>query len=74
MQHAVVRPIGQPDVRSRVKPGPIARDNPDNVAGLQLRLDPGDSALGNLVKRALANPRLHLANGASSDGFALRYR
>ena len=45
MEHAVVCPIGEADVRSRVKPGPIARDDPNNVAALQLRLDSGDPAL-----------------------------
>ena len=54
MEHAVVRPIGEADVRSGVKPGPIARDDPNDVAVLQLRLDarrPGSWESGRVVAR-----------------------
>ncbi len=50
MQDAVIRSIGQADMRSGVEPGPIARNDPDDVAAFQFRFDLGDAVFWDLVK------------------------
>ena len=71
MEHAVVCPIGEADVRSGVKPGPIAGDDPDNVAAFQRRLDAGDPVLWNLVEWPLANSGFHLAQRSEQGWICL---
>src|SRR5947209_1413321 len=60
MQNAIVAAQRETDVRGAEEPA-IVRDNPDDVAAAQLRLDRSDFAFRNLVKRPTRDALLHRA-------------
>jgi hypothetical protein len=59
MQNAVARAQCQAHMRSRMEPVSLARNHANDVAAAQFRLDAGDLAFWNFIKRPRRHIRFH---------------